>query len=66
MFSIPKFPDVTQLIRKRLKPLEVLDESEYPRDPSEGLVIYDRTLEVLKTWNGKRWIVAVSRVGIKP
>lgn len=63
MFRVRR-PDLTNEIKSALEAPEVADESEYPESPSVKDTVYDCQLNVLKRWDGSRWVTLVTRAGL--
>jgi len=63
MFTIPK-TDMTDIIKAAYNVPEVHGASEYPESPNTNQMVYDINLELIKIWDGTKWLNLCTRPGI--
>lgn len=61
---ISKIPDFTQVVARLSGAVEAAGESEYPGDPSVNDLVQDTELNVIRSWDGQRWVTLATRPGL--
>jgi len=56
--------DFTQMAARLTGAPDVSGEAEYPGNPYVNDCVHDTELDVVKSWDGQRWVTLATRTGV--
>jgi len=61
IFYSPKMVDVTERVKTLLGVESYEGEQDFPSDPEEGVFAHDQSDNLVKRWNGTKWVPVLTR-----